>query len=186
MYVSQDCNASTSKLLCDAFNNLALMMSFTYTFSKTTLVSLSLLITTTTDQWQPISVGPNWTIWLWTTCGSRNMVLPAIQQTLPWEFCMNNLRVWLSLAKMTWICHQDHDLTPLDLWSFLKSQVYAKNPQSTNGLKVNITQLHQNLCHSAETDGERKTECSRCCSIALFLYFCSTCQKLLEVEVSSV
>lgn len=34
------------------------------------------------------------------------------------------------------------DLTPLYffLWGFLKSQVYASKPQSTNALKVNITQ----------------------------------------------
>lgn len=34
------------------------------------------------------------------------------------------------------------DLTPLDffLWGFLKSQVYANKPQSTDALKVNITQ----------------------------------------------
>lgn len=44
------------------------------------------------------------------------------------------------------------DLTPLDffLWGFLKSQVYANNPQSTDALKVNITtaiaQVQQNLC----------------------------------------
>ncbi|VVC38683.1 Hypothetical protein CINCED_3A002631 [Cinara cedri] len=34
------------------------------------------------------------------------------------------------------------DLTPLDffLWGFLKSQVYADKPKSTDDLKVNITQ----------------------------------------------
>lgn len=44
------------------------------------------------------------------------------------------------------------DLTPLDyfLWGFLKSQVYANKPQSTDALKVNITQaisqIQPDLC----------------------------------------
>ena len=44
------------------------------------------------------------------------------------------------------------DLTPLDffLWGFLKSQVYANKPQSTDALKANITnaiaQIQPDLC----------------------------------------
>ncbi|EFN88671.1 hypothetical protein EAI_04719, partial [Harpegnathos saltator] len=45
-----------------------------------------------------------------------------------------------------------YDLTPLGFfcWGFLKSQIYANKPQSTDALKVNITQaiaqIQPDLC----------------------------------------
>lgn len=101
-----------------------------------------------TYQWLPIFRSLTRMIWIPTVCGSNKMALRVTQRSQRWIFCASDFQ-WMIILHVGNVNRSPRscDLTPLGdfFWNYFKSQIYTNKLQTIDALRVNITNVIQEI-----------------------------------------